>query len=148
MYSDKKHGAIERIQCHNTGSLLFEPGSREKYSSTNFILLGLVLAQQANGATSSWAQYDQKAFLRSAQYNVNYATHGTPKDVTVVHGYDRTSYNHQKATLEGEHSDQRLESSRGVFAAGLLLITWVMSEALQHSFMIYTGHQNRLLTST
>jgi CubicO group peptidase (beta-lactamase class C family) len=50
---------ILALKAVNTGALIFDPGSKEKYSSTNFVLLGLLLAQQKNGASSSWEDYDQ-----------------------------------------------------------------------------------------
>ena len=87
------------LQVH-TGELLFEPGSREKYSSTNFILLGLLLAQQKNGANSSWEDYDQRTYLETGSgINVTFAAHGAPKNYTRVRGYDRTSYNGEQSIL-------------------------------------------------
>eukprot|EP00421_Protoceratium_reticulatum_P017592 CAMPEP_0168387010 /NCGR_PEP_ID=MMETSP0228-20121227/15724_1 /TAXON_ID=133427 /ORGANISM="Protoceratium reticulatum, Strain CCCM 535 (=CCMP 1889)" /LENGTH=417 /DNA_ID=CAMNT_0008400231 /DNA_START=56 /DNA_END=1309 /DNA_ORIENTATION=+ len=62
------------------------------YSSTNFMLLGLVLAAHAHA--TSWESFDQTPLLpKSLQGRVRFALKGAPKDYTPVHGYDRTSYN-------------------------------------------------------
>ena len=86
-----------------TGQLDFRPGERTSYSSTNFVLLGLLLAK-VNGA-AAWDKYDQLSALdalppsRRALYdNVKLAVHGAPAHWTTVHGYDRTSYNGQNAS--------------------------------------------------
>jgi CubicO group peptidase (beta-lactamase class C family) len=109
---------ILALKTVNTGSLKFPPGSRQSYSSTNFVLLGLLLAQHANGAASDWEDYDQGSFMlhnvatrnstnytnteHAYKYNVSFAVHGAPKRYTRVKGYDRTSYNHQIPTPGGE----------------------------------------------
>ena len=79
------------------GSLLFEPGTDFKYSSTNFAILGLLLASLDGVA---WDALDQaKVFselpaARRALYKtVTFAQHGSPASVGAVAGYDRTSYN-------------------------------------------------------
>ena len=81
-----------------TGSLEFTPGERTQYSSTNFVLLGLLLAQ-LTGARA-WDAYEQRALLeplpaaRRALYrNLTFGVHGAPAERTQLHGYDRTSYN-------------------------------------------------------
>jgi len=62
------------------------------YSSSNFMLLGMVLAAHAN--SSNWATFDQTQLLpESLRRRLRFATAGAPKDYTPVHGYDRTSYN-------------------------------------------------------
>lgn len=62
------------------------------YSSTNFMLLGMVLAQ-ATGV-DSWAELNQMAFLpKSLQKKIIFANSGSPKDAGTVPGYDRTDYN-------------------------------------------------------
>jgi len=89
-----------------TGRLEFEPGSRTSYSSTNFVLLGLVLAS-ASGAPS-WDAYKQGAIFdrlpasRKALYSeLVFGVHGAPSDHTSVHGFDRTSYNGANGTAPG-----------------------------------------------
>uniref|UniRef100_A0A7S0EMW5 Beta-lactamase-related domain-containing protein n=1 Tax=Phaeocystis antarctica TaxID=33657 RepID=A0A7S0EMW5_9EUKA len=81
-----------------TGSLKFTPGEKTQYSSTNFVLLGLLLAQLTGAST--WDAYEQRSLLdplpaaRRALYRqLTFAVHGAPANQTNVHGYDRTSYN-------------------------------------------------------
>ncbi len=81
-----------------TGKLDFIPGHSLRgfaYSSTNFILLGLVLAHF--GGADSWDTFDQTSFLpaevKSALSSVEYVRKGAPSDVSRLSGYDRTSYN-------------------------------------------------------
>merc|ERR1719253_1098607 len=62
------------------------------YSSTNFMLLGLILAEHGNA--TSWKDYDQSRSLPpSMQGKVKFAVSGGPSEYTNVHGYDRTAYN-------------------------------------------------------
>ena len=69
------------------------PGTKQDYSSTNFVLLGLILAYHAGA--DSWDQYEQRSFLPPAVAkelpSVKYVRHGAPKDVTRLHGYDSPS---------------------------------------------------------
>ena len=59
------------------------------YSSTNFMLLGLLLA---NG--TKWDEFDQSHYLpASLKHRLQFAVSGAPQNYTAVHGYDRTSYN-------------------------------------------------------
>ena len=86
------------------GALDFTPGTKQRYSSTNFMLLGLVLAHFAEA--KQWDAYDQKSFLPPAVArtlpSVKYVQHGAPSDHSRVHGYDRTSYNgHNSKALPG-----------------------------------------------
>jgi CubicO group peptidase (beta-lactamase class C family) len=89
----------------HTGALVFRPGKNQSYSSTNFVLLGLVLAHKAGA--SSWDTYDQKSFLPADMQallpSVRYMSRGCPRDVGRIHGYDRTTYNNHSATV----ADQR-----------------------------------------
>jgi len=87
-----------------TGSLTFAPGSQFHYSSTNFVLLGLLLAE-LHGA-DSWDEWDQGCLLdalppaRRAMYSrTSFAVHGPPSRYTGVHGYDRTTYNGGNSSL-------------------------------------------------
>ena len=76
-----------------TGALDWMPGTKQDYSSTNFVLLGLILAYHSGA--DSWDQYDQRSFLPPAVAkelpSVKYVRHGAPKDVTRLHGYDSPS---------------------------------------------------------
>jgi CubicO group peptidase (beta-lactamase class C family) len=79
------------------GKLHFTPGDDMSYSSSNFVLLGLLLAQLSGSA--SWDAFDQATLLdalppaRRQEYSASFAAHGTPSNYTPVHGFDRTSYN-------------------------------------------------------
>jgi CubicO group peptidase (beta-lactamase class C family) len=86
-----------------TGRLEFFPGLRQSYSSTNFVLLGLLLA--ALDEAPSWDAYDQRGTLdalpaarRDLYKAMEFAVHGAPSGWTSVHGFDRTSYNGQNAS--------------------------------------------------
>lgn len=62
------------------------------YSSTNFMLLGLILA--AKSGASSWSDYRQGDVIPGGLRDAfRFGVIGAPKDFTRVHGYDRTSYN-------------------------------------------------------
>jgi len=90
-----------------TGALDFFPGFRTSYSSTNFVLLGLLLAHLSKAP--SWDAYDQLSTLdalpparRQLYHAVKLAVHGPPSQWTSVKGYDRTSYNgHNASSLPG-----------------------------------------------
>lgn len=85
------------------GKLDFVPGWSKDYSSTNFVLLGLLLS--AVHGYSHWDQYRQVEALdalppsRRALYaSMRFAAHGSPANWTSVHGFDRTSYNGANAS--------------------------------------------------
>ena len=71
---------------------LYEPGTHQDYSSTNFELLGLILQRYAGAST--WDQLDQRlaAFptdtLQSRFPNTTFALHGKCSEHTRVHGYE------------------------------------------------------------
>jgi CubicO group peptidase (beta-lactamase class C family) len=93
-------------QCSQVG-----PMSGFCYSSTNFVLLGLVLAQHANIA--DWKDLDQKATLPEyLQKEMVFAKDGTPVSYGSARGYDRTSYN----MPNGTHNDHDNGDVKGVFA--------------------------------
>lgn len=83
------------------GKLDFSPGvcNRKKYfncySSTNYILLGMLLA--ANSGARTWDEYDQlSAFpdvVRKELSHTRFAVTGNPAHFTELNGYDITSYN-------------------------------------------------------
>jgi len=66
-----------------------EPGSCGEYSSSNYELLGLILAQQAG--VESWADYTQSMNLPDAVLNdmphTKFAVHGLCSNYTKVHAY-------------------------------------------------------------
>lgn len=90
-----------------TGKLQFAPGrcDRKKYyncySSTNYVLLGFLLAQKASAP--SWDAYVQKQVLSKASHDfssVQFAMHGPPAVYTPVHGYDTTHYNNNTRAID------------------------------------------------
>ena len=90
-----------------TGHLLFPPGvcNTKKYyncySSTNYVLLGLLLAQAAG--SEGWQSYQQKgAFgpLVKAFENVQFAVTGAPSAFTDMRGYDTTHYNNNTGAID------------------------------------------------
>lgn len=93
--------------CH-TGQLLFTPGVCDKkkygncYTSTNFVLLGFVLANEAG--VDDWDLFTQQSILADVMKDFNpglkYAVHGPPSNWTAVRGYDTTSYNHNNGSIE------------------------------------------------
>lgn len=87
------------------------PGILTRYSSTNFVLLGLLLAGLAGAPR--WDEFDQghAAFdalpmaRRKLYADMRYASHGPPSRWTDVHGYDRTSYDGRNASTRPGHTD-------------------------------------------
>ena len=69
--------------------------SHHAYSSTNFMIFGLILAAKAGVKT--WSEFDQFSVLptvfRQQLKNIVFASTGCPRDLTEITGYDRTSYN-------------------------------------------------------
>jgi D-alanyl-D-alanine carboxypeptidase len=65
-----------------------EPGACAQYSSTNYEILGVILAQHANA--SSWDMYNQSlsipADLLQELHHTKFALHGTCKEYGTVHG--------------------------------------------------------------
>lgn len=79
------------------------------YSSTNFMLLGMILAEYTGA--SDWTDFDQAAFLPAhMRKEFQFCVTGAPTDYTPVHGYDRTTYN-----INGTN-DQDVSAVNGVFA--------------------------------
>eukprot|EP00591_Stephanopyxis_turris_P005079 CAMPEP_0195516336 /NCGR_PEP_ID=MMETSP0794_2-20130614/7095_1 /TAXON_ID=515487 /ORGANISM="Stephanopyxis turris, Strain CCMP 815" /LENGTH=426 /DNA_ID=CAMNT_0040644911 /DNA_START=114 /DNA_END=1391 /DNA_ORIENTATION=+ len=128
-----------------TGKLEFKPGTKAfAYSSTNFMLLGLILAQQAGAA--SWMSYDQSSFMtpsvRHALPTVDYVKCGAPADVTRLHGYDRTTYNGKNATIPGTD----VVSVHGVFGGWTASdFTATVADAAAFAYAVY-GPNSDLLT--
>mmetsp|Transcript_44670 Transcript_44670/g.105969 ORF Transcript_44670/g.105969 Transcript_44670/m.105969 type:complete len:453 (+) Transcript_44670:103-1461(+) len=81
------------------------------YSSTNFLLLGMVLASSQGAKT--WRELKQESFLPpDLRSQVQFIMHGSPVDNAVVSGYDRTAYNMPK----GDHNNKDVGGVDGVFA--------------------------------
>lgn len=67
------------------------------YSSTNFMVLGMILANDAG--VDNWNDFDQAGFLPAdLKDKLQFAKRGAPTDYTPVHGYDRTTYNTPNGT--------------------------------------------------
>eukprot|EP00041_Stephanoeca_diplocostata_P029915 m.892545 g.892545 ORF g.892545 m.892545 type:complete len:407 (+) comp23656_c1_seq14:41-1261(+) len=85
---------IEIIGKYVPGRLRYSPGSRQSYCSTNYVLLGLVLANHIHGTSGSnysWSTYHQKdvipAALREAFKTTDFVNHGPCEEHTPVHGF-------------------------------------------------------------
>jgi CubicO group peptidase (beta-lactamase class C family) len=92
--------------CVDTGV----PRWHKCYSSTNFMLLGMILA---NG--TEWNKFDQSTFFPSGlkqNTSLKFGVSGAPTDYSPVHGYDRTGYN----MPENHTNDQDVGGVDGVFA--------------------------------
>jgi len=84
-----------------TGKLNFTPGTCDRkhygncYSSTNFVLLGLILAQHSGA--ESWEKFEQISampeYVQKELKNTAFAVSSPPSSFTAVHGYDTTDYN-------------------------------------------------------
>ena len=90
-----------------TGSLQFSPGACDTrkyyncYSSSNFVLLGLLLAQLAGA--DDWTTFAQQAPLAPAApdfTDVQFAVTGAPAAFTPVKGYDTTHYNNNTKAID------------------------------------------------
>lgn len=71
------------------------------YSSSNFVLLGLLLAEHSGAKT--WTEYDQAISLTPALPdfdNLQWGKTGPPSQYTPVHGYDETHYNHNNKSID------------------------------------------------
>jgi len=89
--------ALMSVPWVATHKLTSTPGEGFHYSSTNFGLLGLILAHHAGHA--DYRDFNQTAFmpasLATTAASVTWASHGSPIDNGVVPGFDRTDYNGQ-----------------------------------------------------
>eukprot|EP00040_Diaphanoeca_grandis_P003591 m.25333 g.25333 ORF g.25333 m.25333 type:complete len:486 (-) comp14960_c0_seq1:458-1915(-) len=99
------------------GSMDFAPGNQTSYSSTNFVLLGLVLAATRG---VEWDKFDQGAWRPQTSIangllnNTKWGVTGVaPNTFTNVHGFDQTSYNgHNSSAVPGTD----VSAVHGVFA--------------------------------
>jgi CubicO group peptidase (beta-lactamase class C family) len=130
-----------------TGKLVFTPGTeRFAYSSTNFVLLGLILAH-LDGQVR-WTDFDQSKFLPSSILNelksVVYYTTGAPINRTSVVGYDRTSYNgHSSTAFPGID----VSAIHGVFAGWTASdYTSTTIDAATLAYHIYSTQTQELLS--
>jgi len=99
------------VATHNLTSAV---GTGFHYSSTNFGLLGLILAGREN--LPDYRDYNQSSFLQGIPKHITgfeWAQHGSPRDHGVVPGYDRTDYNGQDPNKTG---GVNVEDVHGVFS--------------------------------
>ena len=89
----KAFGPVEILTRFVSPTLQFSPGERQAYCSTNYILLGLVLATHYHRAGSawSWQDYDQTsvvpAALQKAFAHSLFVKSGPCSQYTPVHGF-------------------------------------------------------------
>lgn len=89
----KDFGPVEIIFNYVSPKLMYVPGTMQSYCSTNYILLGFVLANHLHksGASWSWQGYNQLSVipdaLQKAFQTSKFVTAGTCKDQTPVHGF-------------------------------------------------------------
>jgi len=130
------------------GNLTFYPGSHTTYSSTNFVLLGLLLAAVHDEKT--WDGFDQLSALdglpaaRRAMYSkVATAVHGAPSTYTSLHGYDRTSYNgHNASVLPGTD----VYDVKGVYGGWTASdLTARVADVARLAYDIFGAHGPRIL---
>ena len=107
------------------------------YSSTNFMLLGMILAAHFNATT--FEALDQAAFLPAAlRTSLKFANDGRPPSAySPVHGIDRTTYNVPK----GERNDRDDAAVPGVFSG------WTASDVVgppsaiaELAYAVYGAH--------
>lgn len=108
VYKNPTHDFLEpellSVPWVATRNLTSTPGEGFHYSSTNFGLLGLILAHHAGIA--DYRDFNQSSFLPSVllskvSRHIAWAQRGSPRDNDVVEGFDRTDYNGQDAKTGG-----------------------------------------------
>jgi CubicO group peptidase (beta-lactamase class C family) len=131
------------------GSLDFAPGSKMRYSSTNFVLLGLALAAVHKAA--AWDDYDQAEPLdalppaaRAAYAAVRFGVHGAPAALTPVRGFDRTDYNGHNASARPGTEVSRVA---GVYAGWTASdLTAPVADTARLAYQIFGAAGPRLLS--
>ena len=89
----KAFGPVEILSRFVSPTLQFSPGERQSYCSTNYILLGFVLATHHHraGTAWSWQDYDQASVVPTAlQKDFTqslFVKHGPCSQYTPVHGF-------------------------------------------------------------
>ena len=85
----KDFSPLEIISSFIDDRQRFKPGESQSYCSTNYILLGFVLAHHAG--SSSWSEYDQRSVFpasEAAKYpKTQFVASGACKEHTPVHGF-------------------------------------------------------------
>jgi CubicO group peptidase (beta-lactamase class C family) len=90
-------------------------GKSYSYSSTSYMLLGLLLASNSSSNATSWQDLNQGKFLPEHLHDrLRFATRSElPRDLTDVHGYDRTVYNLPNGSMRNDHDNSGVA---GVFS--------------------------------
>ena len=104
LHNDREITVAQILNNTRARPMRFSAGEQYMYSSTNYVLMGLLLANLTNH--TSWEDYLQISLLSilpsaaSAEYDsLTFARHGAPmSDYTAVHGEDRTSFNGQSSS--------------------------------------------------
>lgn len=109
VYKNPKHNydepelmSLPWVATHNLTST---PGKGFHYSSTNFGILGLILAGHAGA--DDYLEFNQSSFIPDSMgsiaslSDITWGTSGSPADHDVVPGYDRTDYNGQSSKGPG-----------------------------------------------
>lgn len=92
-YREKAYGPVEIILKYVPPGLRSAPGTVQEYCSTNYILLGLLLANHYHKSGQSWFWEDYNQFsvipaaLRKAFGHSRFVLYGRCKDFTPVHGF-------------------------------------------------------------
>merc|ERR1719453_1532881 len=100
-----------------TTSFTCPPGKCGEYSSTNYFLLGVLLAQ-TSGA-KHWMDYDQSSFLpddvRKNMPNTEFPLTGVLKDYTNVHPYFPIFEETGSSLQKGQHIDASEMNANSAF---------------------------------
>jgi len=124
MSVDWVKGAEHWIDCEPVAWNAWTPFC---YSSTNYMLLGMLLA--ADAQASGWEDFDQSEYLSQYLANqISYAKHGTPEANGVVHGYDRTKYNMFNGTLNNHDNFEVAGVFSGWSASDVVATTSAVAE--------------------
>jgi hypothetical protein len=95
---------IEIIGTYVPPGFDFQPGSKQSYCSTNYILLGMVLANHLGDTKGEWKSYDQRSvFPASIRADLNksmFIDKGTCSKYTPVHGIMAPSFYDRNATSD------------------------------------------------
>lgn len=111
MYAEPTHfyGPMEVLSLPWVYTGKLDPVTSHSYSSTNFLLLGIILAELSGAAT--YEDYKQfsgfPADFVASLPDVEFGLSGCPADYTRIHGNDMTSYNghNEKVPLDITHVD-------------------------------------------
>mmetsp|Transcript_26182 Transcript_26182/g.78678 ORF Transcript_26182/g.78678 Transcript_26182/m.78678 type:complete len:472 (+) Transcript_26182:176-1591(+) len=117
------------------------PGTQQGYCSTNYILLGLALANHLGNG--SWQEYDQKSVIPTALQRLFerslFVNHGTCESRTPVHGFIE-SY----STASIPRQDVWNVSCAGGWTAGNYV--GAVSDVARYTYDLYNAANSRIVT--